>query len=110
MSVMRGYARCTRSERGQVIVFFALLMPVIFAVGSIVMSVGNWYVLKRHLQTQVDAARPRGRPRVHGMRPGSSSRRIRRSRSRRSSTRATPSAAPHRTTCNSSKPATSGSS
>src|SRR5262249_2868721 len=37
-------------------VLFALMIPVIFAFGSIVMSVGNWYVLKRHLQTQVDAA------------------------------------------------------
>jgi hypothetical protein len=43
-------------EHGQVIVLFALLIPVIFAIGSIVMSAGNWYVLKRHLQTQVDAA------------------------------------------------------
>jgi Putative Flp pilus-assembly TadE/G-like len=43
-------------ERGQVVVFFALLVPVIFAIGSIVVSAGNWYVLKRHLQTQVDAA------------------------------------------------------
>ena len=45
-----------RSERGQVVVLFALLVPVILAIGSIVMSAGNWYVLKRHLQTQVDAA------------------------------------------------------
>src|SRR6188474_1969448 len=43
-------------QGGQVIVFFALLLPVIFAIGAIVMSVGNWYVHKRHLQTQVDAA------------------------------------------------------
>jgi hypothetical protein len=45
-----------RRERGQVVVLFALMVPVILAVGSIVMSVGNWYVLKRHLQTQVDSA------------------------------------------------------
>jgi hypothetical protein len=43
-------------ERGQVVVFIALLMPVLLSVGSVVLSVGNWYVLKRHLQTQVDAA------------------------------------------------------
>jgi Putative Flp pilus-assembly TadE/G-like len=43
-------------ERGQVIVLFALLLPVILTIGSVVASVGNWYVLKRHLQTQVDAA------------------------------------------------------
>jgi Flp pilus assembly protein TadG len=50
------HGRGIRSERGQVVVFFALLIPVIFAIGSIVMTAGNWYVLKRHLQTQVDAA------------------------------------------------------
>ncbi len=43
-------------ESGQVVVLFALLLPVILAIGSIVVSGGNWYVLKRHLQTQVDAA------------------------------------------------------
>jgi hypothetical protein len=50
-------ARIRRSrERGQVIVLFALLTPVILTFGSIVVSAGNWYVLKRHLQTQADAA------------------------------------------------------
>jgi hypothetical protein len=39
-----------------VVVFFALLVPVLLAIGAIVMDVGNWYVHKRHLQTQVDAA------------------------------------------------------
>jgi putative Flp pilus-assembly TadE/G-like protein len=43
-------------ERGQVVVLFALLIPVIFALGAVVMDVGNWYTLRRHLQTQVDAA------------------------------------------------------
>jgi hypothetical protein len=43
-------------ERGQVVVVFALLVPVIFALGAIVLDIGNWYVHKRHLQTQVDAA------------------------------------------------------
>ena len=43
-------------EHGQVIVLVALLLPVILTIGSVVVSVGNWYVLKRHLQTQVDAA------------------------------------------------------
>ena len=43
-------------QRGQVVVFFALLIPVIFAIGAIVIDLGNWYVHKRHLQTQVDAA------------------------------------------------------
>jgi hypothetical protein len=48
--------RRTFAERGQVVVLFALLLPVILTIGSVVVSVGNWYVLKRHLQTQVDAA------------------------------------------------------
>jgi Flp pilus assembly protein TadG len=39
-----------------VIVLFALLIPVLFALGAVVLDVGNWYVHKRHLQTQVDAA------------------------------------------------------
>ncbi len=46
----------SRAESGQVIVFFALLIPVLFAIGAVVLDVGNWYVHKRHLQTQVDAA------------------------------------------------------
>jgi hypothetical protein len=37
-------------------VFVALLLPVLFGLGAIVMDIGNWYVHKRHLQTQVDAA------------------------------------------------------
>jgi Putative Flp pilus-assembly TadE/G-like len=53
-------------ERGSIIVLFALLMPVLFAIGAIVISVGNWYVLKRHLQTQVDAAALAGGPAFTG--------------------------------------------
>jgi Putative Flp pilus-assembly TadE/G-like len=45
-----------QGERGQVVVMFALLIPVLFAIGAIVLDIGNWYVHKRHLQTQVDAA------------------------------------------------------
>jgi Flp pilus assembly protein TadG len=48
--------RSARGECGQVVVFFALLIPVIFGIGAIVLDVGNWYVHKRHIQTQVDAA------------------------------------------------------
>jgi hypothetical protein len=39
-----------------VVVLFALLIPVLFAIGAIVIDIGNFYVHKRHLQTQVDAA------------------------------------------------------
>ena len=46
----------TARERGQVVVFFALLIPVFFAIGAVVIDIGNFYVHKRHLQTQVDAA------------------------------------------------------
>ncbi len=49
-------------ERGQVLVLVALLLPVFLGIGSIVIDVGNWYVLKRHLQTQVDAAALAGGP------------------------------------------------
>src|SRR3970040_768938 len=47
---------CRTRERGQAMVLFAIILPVILAFGSFVLSVGNWYVHKRHLQTQVDAA------------------------------------------------------
>ena len=43
-------------ESGQVVVLFGLLLPMILAMGAVVMDIGNWYVHKRHLQTQVDAA------------------------------------------------------
>ena len=42
-------------ERGQVVVLFALLLPLILGIGSIVVTIGNWYVHKKHLQTLVDA-------------------------------------------------------
>lgn len=58
--------RDRRRESGQIIVLFALLLPVIMAIGSIVVSGGNWYVLKRHLQTQVDAAALAGGPAFTG--------------------------------------------
>ena len=48
--------RCVRHEAGQVAVFFALLIPIMFGLAAVVMDVGNWFVHKRHLQTQVDAA------------------------------------------------------
>jgi uncharacterized membrane protein len=48
--------RNLRRETGQVVVIFAIVLPLILTIGSIVLDLGNWYVHKRHLQTQVDAA------------------------------------------------------
>ena len=45
-----------RDQRGQVLVFFALLLPVLLALGGIAVGVGNWFVHAKHLQTKVDAA------------------------------------------------------
>ena len=55
----RGIGACRRSgrdERGQVVVLFALLLPMLLSLGAVVVSVGNWYVHAKHLQTKVDAA------------------------------------------------------
>lgn len=43
------------TERGQVVVMMALMLPVILGFGSVVVSIGNWYVHKKHLQTLADA-------------------------------------------------------
>jgi hypothetical protein len=45
-----------RTERGQVVVLFALLLPMLLALSTIVMDVGNMYVHKRHNQTLADGA------------------------------------------------------
>jgi hypothetical protein len=42
-------------ERGQVVVIFALALPLVLGIGSVVVSIGNWYVHKKHLQTLVDS-------------------------------------------------------
>lgn len=42
-------------ERGQVVVFFALLIPVLFALSGVVVGLGNWFVHARHLQTKADS-------------------------------------------------------
>ena len=42
-------------ERGQVAVLFALMLPMILALGGIVIGVGNWYVHGKNLQTKADA-------------------------------------------------------
>ena len=42
-------------ERGQVIVMFALLLPVFLAMSGAVIGIGNWYTHAKHLQTKADA-------------------------------------------------------
>jgi hypothetical protein len=48
-------AVCSRDEHGQVAVFFALLLPVLFGLSAIVIGIGNWYTHAKHLQTKADA-------------------------------------------------------
>ena len=43
-------------EHGQVVLLFALLLPMFLALGAIVIGVGNWFVHAKNLQTKVDAA------------------------------------------------------
>ena len=42
-------------ERGQVIIFFAILVPVFLALGGVVVGAGNWFVHAKHLQTKADS-------------------------------------------------------
>jgi len=45
-----------RDQRGVMIVLLAVLLPLLLLVGVLSVDIGNWWVHKRHLQTQVDAA------------------------------------------------------
>jgi len=45
-----------QSERGQSMVLFAVLLPLMLFIAVLSVDVGNWWVHKRHIQTQVDAA------------------------------------------------------
>ena len=47
-------ARC--DQRGSVVVLFAFLLPVLLLSLALAIDVGNWFVHKRHLQMQADAA------------------------------------------------------
>ena len=38
------------------LVIFAIVLPLILIIGSMVVSIGSWYTHGRHLQTKVDAA------------------------------------------------------
>jgi hypothetical protein len=48
--------RNLRGERGSVLIFVAVMVPVLIAAFAIVVDVGNWFVHKRSLQNEVDAA------------------------------------------------------
>lgn len=41
--------------RGATLVIFAIWLPILVLFGTFVLDVGNWFVHKRHLQTQADA-------------------------------------------------------
>lgn len=56
MSATRGIADLTSREDGGIVVFAAMLMPVLLLFLSFTVDIGNWWVHKRHLQLQVDAA------------------------------------------------------
>lgn len=56
---MRRSGAITRSARdasGAVLIFVALMLPVLIGMGGLVVDVGNWFAHKRHLQVQADAA------------------------------------------------------
>ena len=56
MTATRGIADLAAREDGGILVFVALLLPVVLLFLSLTVDIGNWWVHKRHLQTQVDAA------------------------------------------------------
>jgi hypothetical protein len=56
MTFSRGVVHLATREDGGIIVFTALLIPVVMLFLSLTVDIGNWWVHKRHLQVQVDAA------------------------------------------------------
>jgi hypothetical protein len=53
---MNGLTARVGSETGGILILTAMLMIFFVVLGSVAIDLGNWYVHKRHLQTQVDAA------------------------------------------------------
>src|SRR4029453_9098153 len=49
-------AGAARDERGAVLVMVLLWLPVLILMAAFVVDVANWFVHKRHLQMQADAA------------------------------------------------------
>lgn len=56
MSLRRGARHFVKDQRGVMLVTTALLIPVFILFVAFVMATADWYVHKRHLQTQADAA------------------------------------------------------
>jgi hypothetical protein len=56
VSATRGIADLTSRQDGGVVVFVAMLTPVVLLFLALSIDIGNWWVHKRHLQLQVDAA------------------------------------------------------
>jgi hypothetical protein len=56
MAAGRLRRRTLEHEDGGVLVLFGLLLPFFLLLGALTVDVGNWYVHKRHLQMQADAA------------------------------------------------------
>lgn len=52
---MSGRSSVNRTEHGQVVVLFALLLPMLLAMSAFVIGIGNWFVHAKHLQTKADA-------------------------------------------------------
>ena len=47
-------------ERGTVIVMVAVWLPIAVLIAAFVVDIANWFVHRRHLQMQADAAASRG--------------------------------------------------
>jgi len=56
MNAARGVADFASRDDGGVVLFVGLLMPVVLLFLALSVDIGNWWVHKRHLQVQVDAA------------------------------------------------------
>src|SRR5918994_2622825 len=54
--VSRGRTSDRRGERGAVLITVVLWLPILVLMASFVLDVANWFVHKRHLQMQADAA------------------------------------------------------
>jgi uncharacterized membrane protein len=65
MRLARYVRKPLASERGAVLVMAAIWHPVLLLFGTFVIDVGNWFVHKRHLQMQADAAALAGAQEFH---------------------------------------------